>query len=132
MKKLTALILILAIILTVMLSCSSNSSDNSNNSNNGNKSDPGNAASAGGSGENAGLQEDAQNQDTGFDRRSVSDDLPEKNYGGDKFNILYIDWSSYQLYQFADSEIGEIMNDTIYYRYLNYLNYPKNLTSMKA
>ena len=52
-------------------------------------------------------------------RLEVSDDLPEKDYGGEIYNVLYIDWSSYQLYQFADEQIGEAMNDAIYYRQRN-------------
>ena len=52
-------------------------------------------------------------------RLSVSDDLPEKDYGGERYAILYIDWSSYQIYQFADEEIGEVMNDAIYRREKN-------------
>ncbi|MCL1792649.1 MAG: hypothetical protein FWG34_02145 [Oscillospiraceae bacterium] len=67
-------------------------------------------------------KQDGADEDTKFDsgdldpRLAVADDLPEKDYGGEKFAIIYIDWSSYQRYQFADEEIGEAMNDAIYYR----------------
>ena len=69
--------------------------------------------------------EDNENNDSSQEtskenlRLEVPDDLPDMDYGGDKYAILYIDWSSYQLYQFADEEIGEVMNDAIYYRQKN-------------
>ena len=42
--------------------------------------------------------------------------IPDKNYGGRDFNILYLEWGLFQHYFFADSETGEGINDVIYNR----------------
>lgn len=38
------------------------------------------------------------------------------DYGGEEFNVLYLDWSMYQTYYFSDGLNKEVMNDTIYER----------------
>jgi len=60
--------------------------------------------------------ENEQDRDAGFDRLSVPDDLPEMDFGGSKFNILYLTWGTYTEYYWADEEIGEVMNDSLYRR----------------
>jgi len=55
-------------------------------------------------------------QDTRF---TIREDIPELNFGGINFNILYPTWSMYNDYYFADEEIGEQMNDAIYRRTKN-------------
>ena len=49
-------------------------------------------------------------------RLSVSDDLPEINFEGAKFSIIYPTWSMYNDYYFAEEEIGEKLNDAVYRR----------------
>ena len=102
--KVICLIICLVFSFMFLYSCNDNSQNNTGNKNDGNTP----LDEAGG---------ESTPEDADIDPRlAVSDDLPEKDYGGDKFNIIYIDWSSYQLYQFADEETGEVMNDAIYYR----------------
>ncbi|MCL1794329.1 MAG: hypothetical protein FWG34_10710 [Oscillospiraceae bacterium] len=60
--------------------------------------------------------EEAQNGDLALDRLSVSDDLPDSDFGGSDFNILYLTWGTYTDYYWADEEIGEVMNDALYRR----------------
>jgi ABC-type glycerol-3-phosphate transport system substrate-binding protein len=43
-------------------------------------------------------------------------DYPDKDYGGRAFNILYLEWGTYQHYFFADELTGESMNDTLHKR----------------
>ena len=50
------------------------------------------------------------------DRLSVPDDLPDIGFGGSSFNILYLTWGTYTDYYWADGEIGEVMNDSLYKR----------------
>lgn len=50
------------------------------------------------------------------DRTAVPDDLPESDFGGSGFNILYLTWGTYTDYYWADEEIGEVMNDALYRR----------------
>ena len=61
-------------------------------------------------------ENNGQNQEPGMDRLSVSDDLPEIDFGGSKFNILYLEWGTYTDYYWADEDIGEVMNDSLYRR----------------
>ena len=49
----------------------------------------------------------------------VSDDLPEADFGGSAFSVIYPDWAAYQTYLVAEEEIGEGMNDAVYYRQKN-------------
>ena len=49
-------------------------------------------------------------------RLDISDDLPDSDFGGSNFNILYLTWGTYTDYYWADSEIGEVMNDSLYRR----------------
>ena len=50
-------------------------------------------------------------------RLTVSDDLPEKDYDGYEFGILYPIWSNYELgLYFAEEETGDKLNDVIYMR----------------
>ena len=110
-KRIIILLLLSIIFMPVLLvSCSKNDSGNSGREQDGENSVLASDIS-GNEPENTG--------DARAARLSVDDGLPEKDYGGDKFHVLYIDWSSYQLYQFADEEIGEVMNDAIYYREKN-------------
>ena len=108
--KITLFLICLIIVFLPLFSCKADS---------GVQSPDGGAPAADNSGGNVESGDPEQNEENKDTRLAVSDDLPEMDYGGSKFAILYIDWSSYQLYQFADSEIGEIMNDTIYYRQKN-------------
>lgn len=48
------------------------------------------------------------------DRSQVKDGLPEKDYGGDKFTVLYRNEWAYEF--IADEENGDILNDAIYRR----------------
>lgn len=69
----------------------------------------------------SGDNEDASSEDNSESnvpdpRLSISDDLPDKNFNGAKFNIIYPTWSMYVDYYFAEDEIGEQLNDTIYRR----------------
>lgn len=111
-KRISSLILCLALLFTTLVSlfsCGNNKQDSNNSGGNNDGTSSLNSNDA------ANTETAAEMSDSDA-RLAVSDDLPEKDYGGEKFNILYIDWSSYQLYQFAEAEIGEVMNDAIYYR----------------
>lgn len=47
----------------------------------------------------------------------VAPDIPDSvDYNGAEFGIAYPTWSSYKSYYFADSEIGETVNDACYKR----------------
>lgn len=48
------------------------------------------------------------------DRSQVKDNLPEKDYGGDKFTILYRNEWAYEF--IADEENGDILNDAVFRR----------------
>ena len=48
------------------------------------------------------------------DRSQVKDDLPVKDYGGDKFTILYRNEWAYEF--IADEENGDILNDAVFRR----------------
>ena len=52
-------------------------------------------------------------------RFAVKEDIPELDFGGINFNILYPTWSMYVDYYFAEEEIGDNMNDAIYLRTRN-------------
>ena len=41
---------------------------------------------------------------------------PDRDYEGRTFNILYLEWGTYQHYFFADELTGESMNDTLHRR----------------
>lgn len=52
-------------------------------------------------------------------------DVPELDFGGEEFRILYPTWQGYQYYFFADEETGDAMNDAIFTRTIRveeYLN----------
>lgn len=46
----------------------------------------------------------------------VDPELPEKDYDGRAFNILYPEWSLYNNYYFAEEDNGEVVNDALYDR----------------
>ncbi len=46
----------------------------------------------------------------------VDPGLPEKDYEGRAFNILYPEWSLYNNYYFAEENNGEVVNDALYDR----------------
>ncbi|MCL1859529.1 MAG: hypothetical protein FWF92_09910 [Oscillospiraceae bacterium] len=52
-------------------------------------------------------------------RLLIKEDIPELDFKGKEFNIIYPTWSMYEYYYFAESEIGENMNDAIYRRTKN-------------
>ena len=52
-------------------------------------------------------------------RLAIREEIPELDYGGAKFTIIYPTWSMYNDYYFAAEEIGEKMNDAIYRRTKN-------------
>ena len=61
-----------------------------------------------------GAEESAETIDP---RLAVSDDLPEMDYNGYEFGILYPIWSNYELgLYFAEEETGDKLNDVIYAR----------------
>jgi len=43
-------------------------------------------------------------------------DIPESDFDGAEFRILYPNWSLYNNYYFADENTGDVMNDAIYKR----------------
>jgi len=43
-------------------------------------------------------------------------DVPQKDYGGASFNILYPHWGMYTNYFFAETQTGDAMNDAVYKR----------------
>ena len=106
MKKLFVFLLILLFVLTCLSACGEkNDANNKNNSNIDNASPQSND-------EAANVEPAVQAED----RLSVSDDLPEMDFKGSNFNILYLTWGTYTDYYWADEEIGEIMNDSLYRR----------------
>jgi len=58
-------------------------------------------------------------EETQDPRFAVKEDIPELDFKGVNFNIIYPTWSMYEYYYFAESEIGEKMNDAIYRRTKN-------------
>jgi ABC-type glycerol-3-phosphate transport system substrate-binding protein len=101
-----AFLLCLSASLLALFSCDAD--------NRGQKSDDEKAQNPGsGDGEAA---DSAQDGEAAPDRLSVSDDLPDGDFGGSDFNILYLTWGTYTDYYWADEEIGEVMNDALYRR----------------
>ena len=49
----------------------------------------------------------------------IREDIPELDFGGINFNIVYPTWSMYVSYYFAEEEIGDQMNDAIFRRTRN-------------
>ena len=54
-----------------------------------------------------------------IDRFAIKEDIPDFDFKGKNFTILYPTWSMYNDYYFADEEIGDKMNDAIYRRTKN-------------
>ena len=96
-KKITALILVFLIALPFALSCSANSSDSAN------KSDSDNPVLA-----------DGSNESNIEAIPEITVNIPDVNYNGEEFKILYPNWGLYENYTFADEDIGENMNDSLY------------------
>jgi len=66
------------------------------------------------------LREDAPPDEAPQDPRfAVREDIPELDFKGAAFTIIYPTWSMYNDYYFAENEIGEKMNDAIYRRTKN-------------
>ena len=65
-------------------------------------------------GESAATEGDPENP-----RMAIKAELPDKDFGGREFTIIYPEWSMYGDYYFAEEEIGEAINDAIYKRTLN-------------
>jgi len=106
-SKIIALFLCMTFIILPFFAC--NSSDkNSQNSGINNNENP----------KSDDVQSDEENSQTNqqASRLDVSDDLPEMDFGDSAFNILYLTWGTYPDYYWADEEIGEIMNDSLYRR----------------
>jgi len=110
MKKTASLFLLFILtffIITVIISCGDNSSPNNSNP-------------------NTPLDENIQNAgnsdietETPDPRFAIKEDIPELDFKGINFTVLYPTWSMYNDYYFADEEIGEKMNDAIYRRTKN-------------
>lgn len=64
--------------------------------------------------DNPGSESEPQNP-----RLAIKEDIPELDFKEKIFNIIYPTWSMYEYYYFAESEIGENMNDAIYRRTKN-------------
>ncbi len=99
-KKLTAVILLLALVVTAMASACGETSENI-------VSDT--AAAAGGEEETAAEPEETDVFDA---RASVSDGLPEKDYDGRRFYILGHN-ENQVVYFVAEEENGDVMNDAL-------------------
>ena len=112
MKKIISVILLFIMIFLLisnMISCGDNNSQTIANPNispdeniqNNKNDDPDN---------------EAEPQDP---RLAIKEDIPELDFKGVNFTIIYPTWSMYNDYYFADEEIGEKMNDAIYRRTKN-------------
>jgi len=66
--------------------------------------------------EKAGDDAESEPQDP---RLSIKEDIPELHFGGTSYTIIYPTWSMYTDYYFAEDEIGEKMNDSVYRRTKN-------------
>ncbi|MCL1858879.1 MAG: extracellular solute-binding protein [Oscillospiraceae bacterium] len=110
--KIAALFLCMLLIILPVFACNSSekppNSENNNNINNNNDDSIKNDVQPDG--------EDSQPPDESQSRLDVSDDLPDEDFGGSKFNILYLTWGTYTDYYWAAEEIGEVMNDALYRR----------------
>ena len=62
------------------------------------------------------VQDDAETTAAGDDRESVSDDLPARDFGGDKFTMLVRTERKYEFE--AEEENGDLLNDAVYKRNL--------------
>ena len=65
-------------------------------------------------GENPDLEGEQQDP-----RLTIKEDIPDLDFKGRQFTIIYPTWSMYNDYYFADEELGEKMNDSIYRRTKN-------------
>lgn len=62
---------------------------------------------------------------TGTEETRAMHEVPELDFGGEEFNILYPQWQGYRFYFFADEATGDAMNDAIFERTIRveeYLN----------
>jgi len=100
-SRILALLLCLALALLPLFSC---------------KTDGGAGGGGATTAENAAADENEKEGEGAPDRLSVPDDLPEADFGGSSFNILYLTWATYTDYYWAEGEIGEVMNDALYRR----------------
>ena len=95
-KRLFILMLVLAMLLPLVLGCSSKKEETSNvNDNNNaaeNDSEVGKAETV----------------------TELSDDIPELDFKGEKVNILYRDYMEYETH--AEAQNGEVLNDAVYKR----------------
>ena len=104
-KKVIVMLCVLALILPILISCGGDNTEISQND-------------AVARNENE-LESDSENdiaaeiQDL---RLLISDDLPEMDFNGADFNIIYPTWSMYNDYYFSEEEIGEKLYDAIYSR----------------
>ena len=60
------------------------------------------------------VQDSAETTAAGDDRESVSDDLPARDFGGDKFTMLVRTERKYEFE--AEEENGDLLNDAVYKR----------------
>ena len=106
---LTILAILTFSLILNMVSCGNSSSDNNQNNNADPNSPPDGQAN------DAAVEGETQDP-----RLSIKEDIPDLDFNGTTFNILYPTWSMYNDYYFAESEIGEKMNDAIYRRTKKY------------
>ena len=64
-------------------------------------------------------QDNGTEQEAEDPRFTIREDIPDLDFGGINFNIIYPLWSMYGDYYFAEEEIGEALNDAIYKRQNN-------------
>ncbi|MCL2518856.1 MAG: hypothetical protein FWF15_09870 [Oscillospiraceae bacterium] len=98
MKKVTALLLILLLMTAIFTACGESSQ----------KEDNGKQGDDAPSAQNMGTEETT--------KPSEKPNFSDKNYNGQKFMILYPQWSLIDLYYFAEEANGDAMNDAAYER----------------
>ena len=113
MKKICFILMVLMIII-FMVSCSSDSANNTDNTNN--------EDSANNTDDSA---QDSQNGDavtentTENPRFAIKEEIPEVDFNGIDYKIIYPLWSMYIDYYFAEEEIGDKLHDAVYRRTKN-------------
>ena len=105
LKRIISSLLLVCVLMTsgaMAISCANGDGGNTN------------STTAGGNVADEVVAPTGDDTDNRVDRASVSDDLPVKDFGGAKFNIVVREHEKEEFY--VESEVGEVVNDAIYYR----------------
>ena len=106
-KKILSLLLLIIIMAAFIIACANDSG--------GNNDDTKETSSA----DDDGIVDENKPWTFGDVWKKLDDNLPDKNYNGESFNILTMDYQYADLSIIADEQNGDVLNDAIYKRTSN-------------